>query len=738
MSNETKADAGSWSVLKALGLAMLVLVLPNAALAGPEAAPPVARIEPVVDVYFGQSITDPYRWMEARGADFDAWMRGQDDVTRGDLRAAPGYAKLAAEVAALSAAAEVPIAPQIVGSWIFYKKRPQGTAQFKLFVAPLAGGTERLLVDPLVAPLGGPDGAIDEYAVSPDGTKLVFAISRGGSEESTLHVLDVVSGKPLSEAIDRTRFAAASWDPKGDAFYYNRLNPFTSGMAQSDRFKDEVVYRHVLGADPEKDARVFVVNEAGSALGRDGFTHVIVPAGSKWSFALVNSGVSPESEWWVAPTETLSRGKVPWRKFVSLEDKVGLGSVIASDPVVIGDAAYLLSFKDALNWRLLRYDLAHPEQPPIVAAPEGKGVLVGALKAKDGVYLVSSIGGAYALSRFDPASGKATAVATPMTGTIPEAASDPSQDGVVYALDSWTRPTQLYRERPGKGAAPLSLAKPFARDLSAYVSEELTATAADGTQVPVSVIYRKGLKRDGSAPAIVEAYGAYGVSIDAGFSPRLLAWYDRGGVYAVVHVRGGGEFGETWHLAGKDATKPNTWRDFIAGVTLLQKSGYTSPAKAAGWGTSAGGIMIGRTITERPDLLGAAIINVGLSDTLRFETSEGGPANVAEFGTVKTEAGFKALLEMSAYHHVKDGTAYPATLVTAGMNDHRVPAWEGGKMAARLQAAQAKDGSPIRLRVEFDAGHGMGSTKTQYDALYTDIMAFVLRATGAPDFAPAR
>jgi prolyl oligopeptidase len=539
----------------------------------------------------------------------------------------------------------------------------------------------------------------------------------------------------VAAPIDRTRFAGASWDPKGDAFYYNRLKPFTAGMAQSDRFKDEVVYRHVLGTDPDKDTPVFVVNDAGSALGRDGFAYVTVPTGSKWSFALVNSGVSPESEWWIAPTATLTQAKVPWRKFIGLDDKVGLGEVAAA-PIVVGDVAYLPSFKDALNWRLLRYDLAHPERPPTVAVPEGKGVLVGALQAKDGVYLFSSIGGTYGLSRFDPASGKVVAVATPLAGSIPEGATDPREAGLVYALDAWTRPSQLYHETPGKPPTRLVLAKPFARDLSAYASEELTATAADGAQIPVSVVYRKNLKRDGSAPAIIEAYGAYGTSIDAGFSPRMLAWYDRGGVYAVVHVRGGGEFGETWHLAGKGATKPNTWRDFIAGVTLLEKQGYTSPAKAAGWGTSAGGIMIGRTITERPDLLGAAIINVGLSDALRFETSEGGPANVAEFGTVKTEAGFKALYAMSAYHHVTDGTAYPATLVTAGMNDHRVPAWEGGKMAARLQAAQAKAEAPIRLRVEFDAGHGMGSSKTQYDGFYADMMAFVLRATGDPDFTP--
>lgn len=707
-----------------------------ASIAVAQTAPPAAKTDPVTDTYFGKAVVDPYRWMEARPPEFDAWMKAQDDVTRAELTALPGYAALAADVAALSAGVEVPINATIAGDRLFFMKRPQGTAQMKLFVVPLAGGPERLLVDPLAAPLGGPDGSVSYAAASADGSKLAVGIARGGSEETILHVIDVATGKPLAEAIDRTRFGSPTWDPSGNAFYYNRLRPFTAGMAQSDRFKDEVVYRHVLGADADKDVAVFEPAKEGSALGRDAFAGMIVPPDARWSFAIANSGVSPESEMWVAPTASLSTGgKIAWRRLAGIEDKVGLGSA-SSTPIVIGDQAYLPSFKDAPNWRLVRYDLTRPGAAPVVVVPEQKGVLVGATRAKDGIYLVHATGGVYTLSRYDPASGKVEPVATPYPGSMVQVTSDPAVPGVIYALDTWTRPTALMRHVPGRESTALSLAKPFPRDLSPYVSEELTATAADGTAVPVSVIYRKGLKRDGSAPAIVEAYGAYGISIDPFLAPRLLAWYDRGGVYAVVHVRGGGEFGERWHLAGKQATKPNTWNDFIAGVSLLQKRGYTSPPKTAGWGTSAGGIMIGRTVTTRPDLLGTAIINVGVSDTLRFETSEGGPANVAEFGTVKEKAGFDALYAMSAYHHVADGTRYPATLVTAGMNDHRVPAWEGGKMAARLQAAQAKAGPPVRLRVEFDAGHGMGSTKAQYDGFYTDMMAFTLRQAGDPAFQP--
>lgn len=718
--------------------AALLGLLCLASVASTQERPPSARVEVVTDTYFGQQVADPYRWMEARPPEFDGWMRTQDTLTRRELTALPGYAALAREVANLSGVTEVPLDPMIAGGNIFYQKRPQGETQFKLFVAPLGGGPERLLVDPLAGPLGAPDGSLDEIAPSPDGRKLVFGIARGGSEETTLHVLDVATGKAMGEAIDRARFAGPTWDPAGNAFYYNRLKPFTAGMAQAERFKDEVIYRHVLGTDADRDRPVFVPKEEGSAMGRDAVAVLTVPDRSRWSFAMSNSGVSPEYEWWVAPTAALSGESKPrWTKLAGLADQVGFNSV-GAPPIVIGDQAFLLSFKNAPNWKLVRYDLVHPDRPPTVAVPEQKGVLAGAAQAKDGIYLIHAAGGIYSLSRFDPATGRTTEVKTPYAGSIAQVATNPDLPGLIYTLDAWTRMTRLLRQVPGQAAVPLTLARPFPHDLSPYISEELVATAPDGTAVPVSVVYRRGLKRDGSAPAIVEAYGAYGRSIDPGLYPRMLAWFDRGGIFAVVHVRGGGEFGERWHLAGKGATKPNTWRDFIAGVTLLQQRKYTSSAKTAGWGTSAGGIMIGRTITERPDLLGAAIVNVGMSDALRFEQSEGGPANIAEFGTVTEEAGFKALYAMSAYHHVVDGTRYPATLVTAGMNDHRVPAWEGGKMAARLQAAQADGGLPIRLRVEFEAGHGMGSSKVQYDGFYTDMMAFVLRTTGDPAFQPGR
>jgi prolyl oligopeptidase len=217
------------------------------------------------------------------------------------------------------------------------------------------------------------------------------------------------------------------------------------------------------------------------------------------------------------------------------------------------------------------------------------------------------------------------------------------------------------------------------------------------------------------------------------FNPQLLAWYERGGVYAVAHVRGGGEYGEEWHRAGQKRTKPNTWRDFIACAEYLVGKKYTSPARLAGMGMSAGGILIGRAVTERPELFGAAVIGVGLTDMLRYETTANGVPNIAEFGSVKTREGFEALREMSAYHHVRAGAAYPAVLLTTGINDPRVAPWLPAKMAARLQAATSS-GRPVLLRVDYEAGHGVGSTRRQFAEEITDIMTFLLWQFGDPAF----
>jgi len=257
----------------------------------------------------------------------------------------------------------------------------------------------------------------------------------------------------------------------------------------------------------------------------------------------------------------------------------------------------------------------------------------------------------------------------------------------------------------------------------------------DGPDVPLTIVYPKNVARDGSAPLLLEAYGAYGVSEAPEFWPSLAVWLERGGVYAVAHVRGGGELGDDWHRGGYRATKPNSWRDLIAAAQWLIAERWTTPARLALVGSSAGGLTVSNALVERPELFAAMISISGFHDALRSETGASGPANVPEFGSVATEDGLRDLLAMSSYARVEDGVAYPAALFTIGFRDARVDAWDPGKMAARLQAARASIGGsskPILLRVDFEGGHGTGAAQVVDET--TDLFAFLLWQTGAPDF----
>ena len=272
-------------------------------------------------------------------------------------------------------------------------------------------------------------------------------------------------------------------------------------------------------------------------------------------------------------------------------------------------------------------------------------------------------------------------------------------------------------------------------DFSQIESIEVKARSADGTLVPLSIVYKRGLARDGSNPTLLTGYGAYGTSLDPSFDPTRLAWLERGGVLALAHVRGGGEYGEEWHQAGMKLTKQNTIDDFIACAEYLISEKYTSAEFLGGEGRSAGSITISGAITQRPDLFAAGLIIAGLPNVLRFEEQASGPANAAEFGTVKTPDGFKAVHAMDAYDHVRPGVAYPAIMLAAGITDLRVAPWQSAKMTARLQA-DSRSGKPVLLRVNYDEGHGFGSTKVQRDELLADKYAFLLWQFGIAGYQP--
>jgi prolyl oligopeptidase len=357
--------------------------------------------------------------------------------------------------------------------------------------------------------------------------------------------------------------------------------------------------------------------------------------------------------------------------------------------------------------------------------------------ASDGLYVSERAGSSFALRRVSFDGSASEAIKLPFAGTIYGLVADARARGVLFNLQGWVNAGREFAYDPSTHSAmDTGLVPPAKTESDTIEAHDEFATSYDGTRIPVSIIAKKGLVRNGSHPTILVGYGSYGLSLDPYYAPMVQAWIDRGGVYAVAHLRGGGEYGDAWHRAGQKLWKINTSLDFIAAAHYLIDQHYTQPKLLAANGGSAGGIVMGSALTMDPGLFRVVLDDVGVSDTLRFETEPNGPPNVPEFGSVSTEDGFHALYGISAYAHIHDGTPYPAVLFTTGANDPRVSSWHMLKMAARVSAATSS-GRPVLLRIDFDAGHGFGSGLSQTAGLLADEWAFALWQMGQPGFQPS-
>lgn len=711
---------------------ILLLILLLASLATAQQKPPAATVRPVTDDYFGTKIEDPYRWMEnTKDPEFQSWAKAQATYTDDMLKSLPGREKLLNRIKELDNAGAQTFSFQSFGGHYFYLKTMPGDSNRKLYVRDATSGKETLLFDPEQLTKGIVHYSLDYYSPSLDGKYVAYGVSPGGSEESVLHVIAVDTGKELPDVIDRANFGATTWLADNQSFLYFRLNKLGPNSPGTDKYLRAKTYLHHLGGDPDKDEAVFGQGLASQvSIDDPDFPIAVVPPGSHWVLGIIAHGVRNEITAYCAPLSELNGAKTPWRKLFDVDADI-------TNADVHGDHIYLLSHHNASRYQVLRTNLNNPDlahAQVVVAA--GEPVLRDLKAAADALYVQQLDGGIGRILRVPYDGGEAEQVSLPFEGAVDELFVDQRKPGIVIRYESWTKPrvTLAYDPKAAK-LTDLKLTPPPPVDFSQIESREVKARSADGTMVPLSVVFKRGTPLDSSAPTILNGYGSYGITQDPSFNPILLAWLERGGIFAVAHIRGGGEYGEDWHNAGRMLTKQNTISDFIACAEYLIENKYTSPAKLAIRGGSAGGITIGGSITQRPELFAAAADLVPCSDMLREETTPNGPPNIPEFGSVKTEDGFKGLYLMSAYHHIKEKTAYPAVLVVTGINDPRVDSWEAAKMAARLQAATSS-GKPVLLRIDYDAGHGFGSTKPQQERLTADTYSFFLWQFGDPEFQP--
>ncbi len=724
----------------------LPAILAQSAATSSSVLPPGADVRPVTDDYYGTKVADPYRYMEnLKDQEVQAWMKAQNDYTRSVLAEIARRQQLLARIRELDQSGPQVGATRLpTGLYLIWKQLP-GEDTAKLYLRQGLSGEDRLLADPERIVISAANRAkgkgkntLGIAALSDDGRYVAVAVIPGGAENDTeLHVMETATGRETGDVILRAvgqEIGYPYWLPDNRSFVYGRYQNLSSGSPVTEEAQKYRAYLHVLGTDPESDLAVFGHGVVPSIeVNPSLIACVQIQPGSRYALGVLNGSTTRNSAYYIAPVDALGKSNARWRKVADFSDGV-------TSAAVHGDDLYLLTYKNAPRFEVVRTDARKPDLATAeTVVPSSDAVVQSIQPAQDALYVQLLDGGISRVQQvpYGP-HPQVEELTLPFKGSA-FVGADPRLPGALLYLTSWTMAYRIYLYDPGtKQVTDTKLQPRDLRDSPADIeSLEVKVRSYDGTLVPLSITRPKALKRDGSNPTLLEGYGAYGTSIPAYFEPVRLAWYERGGVYAVCHVRGGGEYGEEWHLAGKGGNKPNTWRDFIACAQYLIAQKYTSPARLAGQGGSAGGILIGRAITERPDLFAAAVINVGMLDAVRSETTSNGETNIPEFGSTKTEEGFKALYAMSAYHHVRDGTAYPAVLLTTGINDPRVEPWMPAKMTARLQAATTS-GKPVLLRIDYGGGHGGGGGARAAQERLADSWSFILWQVGVPEFQPHR
>jgi prolyl oligopeptidase len=677
----------------------------------------VARIDIVRDTYFGETVSDPYRWMEnAKDPDWLPFLKGQNEHTRSVIDALSTRPALLKRIEQLSGDNVSTGRIQRAGSLTFYQQRPLGADNSKLFVRHSASGEARILVDPTLISTKTSHMSLDWWRASPDGKYVVYGLSKDGSEDSLLHVLTVADGKDLPDRIPNTEGANPHWLDDASGFFYNQL---TGKVATPERYLDSQARFHRLGTDPNSDP---ILMKRGLVAGIDydkiqGPTIATFP-GSKFAM-LILSDVRPESRSYIAPLQDVLAGKAHWTQVTTFEDEV-------TDYDLHGDDLILLHNHGFSRGRLVKTSATAPNLATATEiVPQGDMVIERTTRAKDGLYITLMDGGISRLRRFSD-KGQLSDIALPFDGTLGGVFTAHNEEGALLSFQGWLNPAAIYSLDTGGKLTDTGLNPKPNIDVSAYESKRFFAIAKDGVKIPYDLIYRKGIKLDGSNPTWISAYGSYGIpAYTPTFAGRTLALADAGAIVGYATVRGGGEYGRDWHKAGQLGNKPNTWRDLIAVCEELISKKYTSKQHLAIGGRSAGGITVGRALTERPDLFAAVIDGVGWSNPLRYVVEQDGYGEEPEWGAISDPAGYKALRSIDSYQSVKDGTPYPAVLLTTGVTDPRVAPFHVAKMTARLQAASSS-GKPILLRVDYDAGHGVGSTRAQQDREAADTYAFLL------------
>ena len=701
--------------------ATLLLVATGAVLAAQTPRPPATPMRPVVDTIQGVKITDNYRWLENwNDPAVRTWTAAQNDYARAQLDALPFMGALRSRVQALGGDTH----PR----WsnvscrhgrLFAIKRQPPKEQPMLVVMRSADdpSTERVVVDPTTLDPSGKT-AIDFYEPSRDGSKVAVSLSVGGNERGDVHVFDVQTGRQIGEVIPRvnggTAGGSVAWNADGSGFFYTRY-PRPGERPEVDLDFYQQLYFHTLGARTDQDTY---------EIGKDSpkIAETIARASDDGRFLLVqvNNGDGGEKAFFIGlPQQATNR----WQRLAGYTDDIVSGTWGRDD------ALYLLSRKGAPRGQVLR--IARSTSPSLadakVVVPQSDGSIESFVVTDSKIYVNELVGGPSRLRAFnlDGSSPRDMGVA-PITSV--QDIEPLEGDDLLCEVQSYVTAPAFYHVGSNGEWKKTALTVTTAADYSAIAVTRVEATSKDGTHVPLNILMRKGTPLDGRNPTILYGYGGYSIPERPRFSATLLVWLEQGGIYVDSNLRGGDEFGDAWHQAGRLTKKQNVFDDFYASAKYLVDQKYTSPDTLAIDGGSNGGLLMGAALTQHPEMYRAVSSHVGIYDMTRFELYPNGAFNVTEFGSVSIPDEFRALYAYSPYHHVVDGTNYPAVILFSGTNDPRVNPADSRKFAARLQAA-TKSGRPVLLRIS-GSGHGFGTSLSEGLSQTVDQYAFLFWQLG--------
>ncbi|HEX3548934.1 MAG TPA: prolyl oligopeptidase family serine peptidase [Candidatus Elarobacter sp.] len=661
-----------------------------------------------IDEYFGRRVADPYRWLEdVDSQQTQRWIAEENALTESVLATVPNRAAIRARLTEVWDYERRSV-PEKAGELYAYFRNSGLQNQAVLYVTRDLAEPGRVLLDPNTL---SPDGtvALSGSAFSDDGSRLAYAVSSSGSDWQEWHVRDVATGHDLPDIVRWSKFSSAAWRTDGAGFYYSRYDEPASGVALKDPNFNHKLYYHRLGTPQSTDLLVYERPDH-----KDWNFAATTTEDGRYLLIDVSEGTAPENAVFVKDLTTDG----PVIEMISLGD--ARYGYIAND----GPSFYFVTTNGAARGRIIAIDLGDGGRREIVA--ETADSLDTAAVFGDRIvaqYLHDALARVVVYGLDGSRAGE---VQLPGLGSVAGFPGKRTDRETFYSYTSYTEPTSIYRYDVGGGASTRVFRPQIRFDADAFTSEQVFYTSKDGTRVPMIVTAKRGTPRDGSAPAILYGYGGFDISVTPAFSSALLVWLEMGGVYAVANLRGGGEYGESWHRDGMRACKQNTFDDFIAAAEFLVAQNWTTSAKLGIHGGSNGGLLVGACMTQRPELFGAALPSVGVLDMLRFQRFTIGWAWTSDYGSADDPDDVATLLAYSPYHNVRVGVRYPPTLITTGDHDDRVFPAHSFKFAAALQYAQGGD-APVLLRVETKAGHGAGKPTAKLIDEVADRYAFLTK-----------